>query len=161
MSGSTPRGRLDRRKLQNKPIRINSARMVLNLILEDVMLKIEESVRLSKMRKAKAIASDILKRDVAIHRFRRDGRITVTNAISGNMYELVLEKPDIHDYYERTIRQLYEKVRLAVPEVPRSSSLCIWYETGSGKSLQQFPIEESAYKQVENFAGRPLFVIFK
>jgi hypothetical protein len=161
MSGSTPRGRLDRRKLQNKPIRNNPARMVLNLILEDVMVKIEDSVRLSEMRKAKALAIESLKRDAAIFRFRQTGMITVTNAVSGNVYEVVLDKPGIHVLYERTTRQLYEKVRLAVPALPRSSSLCIWYETGSGKSLQQFPIRASVYNKVENFAGRPLFVIFK
>ena len=119
------------------------------------MLKIEDSVRLSNMRKARATASDILERDVARHRFQRDGMTTVTNAISGNMYDLVFDKTD------RTTWQLYEKVKLFEPEIPCSSSLCIWYETGSGKYLQQFLIESSAYKQVENFAGRPLFVIFK
>ena len=110
MSGPTPRGRLDRRKLQNKPIRINPARMVLNLILEDVMVKIEDSVRLSEMRKAKALAIESLKRDAAIFRFRQTGMITVTNAVSGNMYRLFLDNPGIHVFYERTIRQLYDSL---------------------------------------------------
>jgi hypothetical protein len=161
LSGPTPKEKLNGRKLQNKPIRKSPARMVVNLIIEDVMLHIEESVRLSNMRKAQATAKDVLDRDVARHRFRQDGRMTVTNAVSGNTYALVFDKPNVKGKHERTTQRLYEKVKLAVPEVSHSSSLCIWYETGSGKSLQKFPIEESAHKQVEHFAGRPLFALFK
>ena len=135
--------------------------MVVNLIIEDVMLHIEESVRLSNMRKAQATAKDMLDRDIARHRFRQDGRMTVTNAVSGNTYALVFDKPNVKGKHERTTQRLYEKVKLAVPEVSHSSSLCIWYETGSGKSLQKFAIEESAFSQVENFAGRSLFALFK
>jgi hypothetical protein len=55
-------------------------------------------------------------------------------------------------------RQLYTVLRLTIPKSPRSASLRLWYETGSGESLRQFRIDSSVCTKVENFAGRPLFV---
>ena len=161
LSGTIPMGRLDRRKLQNIPLRKHPALKVLNLILEDVMLEIAESVRLSELRKARAIAIETRERDVARHRFQRDGMITVTNAVTGNMYRLFLDNPVEAPNSFVSTRQLYAVLRLTIPELPRSASLCLWYETGSGKSLRQFRIDASVSTKVENLAGRPLFVLIQ
>ena len=120
-----------------------------------------KSITLSELRNAIAIADKPPELEVARLQFQRDKILLVTNAISSNMYRLCLgacvETPNSFV----STRQLYALLRLAIPRLPRSAWLDLWYETGSGEFLSQVRIDSSVKWKVEKLAGRPLFVVIQ
>ena len=119
------------------------------------------SITLSELRKAIAIADKPPELEAARLQFQRDKILLVTNAISGNMYRLCLDPFVETPNSFVSARQLYAVLRLAIPQLPRSASLDLWYESGSGESLSQVRIDSSVKWKVEKLAGRPLFVVIQ
>jgi hypothetical protein len=109
-------------------------------IVEDAMLTSEDSIE-DKRRDAieKEMITNELRRDWRIIKYRMNPSLSVTNPISGIVYEVLLRQIDRRKVervgYDVTLinpgttKHAYATLRSLMPDIQRSTSIRIWYKT--------------------------------
>ena len=108
-------------------------------IVEDAMLTSEDSIE-DKRRDAleKEMITNELRRDCRIIKYRMNPSLSVTNPISGIVYEVLLRQIDRRKVervgYDVTLinpgttKHAYATLRSLMPDIQRSTSIRIWYK---------------------------------
>ena len=103
------------------------------------MLTSEESIELKKQRQIeKEMITNQLRRDWRIIKYRMNPSLSVTNPLSGIVYEVLLRQIDRQKVekvgYDAifinpgTTKHAYATLRSLMPDIQRSTSIRIWYK---------------------------------
>ena len=115
-------------------------------IVEDAMFISEETLELKSQEQfEREVISTSLRRDWQVIKYRRNPSLSITNPISGNVYEISLQQLDMPQLEKAgydvtainpgTTKHVYAALRSVMPDIRRSTSIRIWYTNGYGETV--------------------------
>ena len=128
-------------------------------IVEDAMFISEETLELkSKRRFEREAIFTSLRRDWQVIKYRRNPSLSITNPISGDVYEISLQQLDMPQLEKvgydvtaispGTTKHVYAALRSVMPDIRRSTSIRIWYTNEYGETVIVPANEMSAIRLV-------------
>ena len=126
-------------------IRYAAGSMVLEIV-EDAMFIREETLELKSQKQVEREAIfTSLRRDWQVIKYRRNPSLSITNPISGDVYEISLKQLDMPQLekvgYDVTVinpgttKHVYAALRSVMPDIRRSTSIRIWYTNEYGETV--------------------------
>ena len=139
-------------------IRYAAGSVVLEIV-EDAMFISEETLELKSQKQfEREVIFTSLRRDWQVIKYRRNPSLSITNPISGNVYEISLQQLDMPQLEKvgydvtaispGTTKHVYAALRSVLPNIQRSTSIRIWYTNGYGETVIVSANEMSAIRLV-------------
>ena len=119
---------------------------------------VEDAMFISEEQFEREVIFTSLQRDRQVIKYRRNPSLSITNPISGNVYEISLQQLDMPQLEKvgydvtainpGTTKHVYAALRSVMPDIRRSTSIRIWYTNGYGETVIVPANEMSAIRLV-------------